>query len=344
MKRLLVLMAFVALASVGLTIWGQINRLSVPVRNYPGLEQFVEIEPGTRTDVIGARLIERGIVSDSWTWRIAIWRSRGATRLKAGEYRFDRPMTVDEVIDTLVRGDVYVRTITFPEGLTIRQMASIFAERGLGTASSFEVAAADPSLVVDVDPRAGDLEGYLFPDTYHVTRRVTARDLVREMVHRFLSIWTPALRADAAALGLTTRQAVTLASIVEKETARPDERATVAAVYHNRLKQRMGLQCDPTVIYALERAGRYNGNLTRDNLRFDSPYNTYRYAGLPPGPIAAPGRLALEAAVRPAAVPYTYFVSRNDGTHVFASTLDEHNRNVSTFQVKYFRQRRGGQR
>jgi UPF0755 protein len=344
MKRLLALLAFVLLASAGLTCWGQLTRLSVPVRNYSGPEQFVEIEPGARTGAIGARLVERGVVGDSWTWRIALWRSGNATRLRAGEYRFDSPMTVDEVIAKLVRGDVYARAVTFPEGLTIRQMARTFAARGLGTAEAFEEAAADGSPVRGLDPAARDLEGYLFPDTYQLTRHETARDLVAEMVRRFEAVWTPALQAEASALGLTTRQAVTLASIVEKETAQPDERATVAAVYHNRLKKRMGLQCDPTVIYALERAGRYDGNLTRDNLRFDSPYNTYRYAGLPPGPIAAPGRQALEAAVRPAPVPYVYFVSRNDGTHAFASSLDEHNRNVSAYQVVYFRQHRAPRR
>jgi len=148
------------------------------------------------------------------------------------------------------------------------------------------------------------------------------------------------LRERAAARGLSVRQLVTLASIVEKETGVAEERPLVAAVYSNRLKVGMGLQCDPTVIYALERAGRYDGNLRRTDLSFDSPYNTYRYAGLPPGPIAAPGRASLDAAANPPDVPYLYFVSRNDGTHAFATTLDEHNRNVQKFQVEYFRAKR----
>jgi UPF0755 protein len=142
---------------------------------------------------------------------------------------------------------------------------------------------------------------------------------------------------------LSVRELVTLASLVEKETAKPEERTIVAGVYSNRLRIGMGMQCDPTVIYALERAGLYDGNLTRANLRFDSPYNTYRYAGLPPGPIAAPGRAALAAAANPADVPYIYFVSRNDGSHVFATTLDEHNRNVHEYQVKPFRRAAGQQ-
>ena len=154
------------------------------------------------------------------------------------------------------------------------------------------------------------------------------------MVTAFRDALTADLVQQATARGLSVRELVTLASLVEKETAKPEERPIVAAVYTNRLKVGMGMQCDPTVIYALERAGRYTGNLTREDLRFDSPYNTYRYAGLPPGPIAAPGRASLEAAANPADVPYIFFVSRNDGSHVFSTTLDEHNRNVYEYQIK----------
>ena len=164
------------------------------------------------------------------------------------------------------------------------------------------------------------------------------------MAKRFLEVYDDGLRRETTARGMTTRAVVTLASLIEKETSRADERPVVSAVYHNRLRIGMGLQCDPTVIYALQQAGRWSGNLTREGLRFDSPYNTYRYAGLPPGPIAAPGRGSLEAAVRPASRRYLYFVSRNDGSHVFATTLAEHNRNVQEFQVKLLsREARGGQ-
>ena len=160
------------------------------------------------------------------------------------------------------------------------------------------------------------------------------------MVDRFQEVFDEAMRAELRGQGRAVREVVTLASLVEKETAKPEERPLVAGVYRQRLTIGMALQCDPTVIYALERAGRYDGNLTREDLAFDSPYNTYRYPGLPPGPIAAPGRGALEAAIRPADVDYLYFVSRNDGSHVFARTLDEHNRNVHKYQVQYFRQKR----
>ena len=179
---------------------------------------------------------------------------------------------------------------------------------------------------------AKDLEGYLFPDTYAMSRHATAAQLVPRMVAGFEKALTPEIRSAAEARGLNVRALVTLASIVEKETGKPEERPLVAAVYSNRLKIGMPLQCDPTVIYALQRADRYNGNLTRENLQFDSPYNTYRYPGLPPGPIANPGAASLEAAAHPAAVPYLYFVSRGDGSHAFAINLEEHNRNVDEFQ------------
>ena len=196
----------------------------------------------------------------------------------------------------------------------------------------------------DLDRSATDLEGYLFPETYAVSRHVMPQQLVRAMVERFTRVLTQDLRDAASARGLSVRQLVTLASIIEKETGAASERPLVAAVYSNRLKIGMGLQCDPTVIFALQRAGRFDGNLSREDLAFDSPYNTYRYPGLPPGPIAAPGKGSLEAAARPADADYLYFVSRNDGTHAFARTLDEHNHNVQEFQVQYFREKRLAER
>ena len=315
------------------------QRLAEPYRGYAAAEQFVEVRAGAGPAAIGRRLVDAGVVRDSWDFRVALWRAGAARRLKAGEYRFAEPMTVGEVVRTLARGDVYLRAVTFPEGLTIREMARVFAASGLGTAAAFLEAARDASLVRDLDPDATTLEGYLFPETYRLSRGAGAEELVRMMVARFRHVFSP-LESAAAERGLTVRQAVTLASIVEKETAHAEERPMVAGVYVQRLKIGMALQCDPTVIYALERAGRYDGNLTREDLAFDSPYNTYRYPGLPPGPIAAPGERSLEAAVHPADEGYLYFVSRNDGTHVFAKTLAEHNRNVAKYQVRYFREHR----
>jgi UPF0755 protein len=251
-------------------------------------------------------------------------------------------MTPIQVIDKLVRGDVYVVTITFPEGLTVAEMARVFEAAKLGSAPEFVEAARDPSPIAALDPQARDLEGYLFPETYPLPRKTPASRLIRQMTAGFERVMTADLRQAAEAKGLTVRQVVTLASIVEKEAARDEERPLVAAVYANRLRIGMPLQADPTVIFGLQRAGRYTGNLRRDDLEFDSPYNTYRYPGLPPGPIASPGRAAIEAALNPAAVDYLYFVSRNDGSHEFARTLAEHNRNVQKWQVQYFRAKRLG--
>jgi UPF0755 protein len=325
---------------VGAAVGWMYVRVNKPYRGFEGAEQFVELPPGSTSPSIGQRLVDAGIVRDLPTFRTALWISGKGRRLKAGDYRFDRAMTPFEVIDKIARGDVFVITVTFPEGLTIAEMAKIFESHGLGTASAFVAASKDASLVHDIDPAAHDLEGYLFPETYLLSRHADAAKLMRTMVGRFDHVFTPELRQAAQSRGLTVRQAVTLASIVEKETAKSEERPLVAAVYATRLRIGMPLQCDPTVIYALARAGRYDGNIHKGDLAYDSPYNTYRYPGLPPGPIASPGRGSLEAAVHPADADYLYFVSRNDGSHEFARTLDEHNRNVQKFQVQYFRDRR----
>jgi UPF0755 protein len=327
------LLVLVAAGAAAFMYW----RINQPYRGFQGAEQFVEIPQGAGSLGIGERLVSSGVIRDMATFRTALWMSRKGRVLKAGEYRFDRALTPFETIDKIARGDVFVITVTFPEGHTIAEMAKIVEAHGLGTAAAFVQAAKDASLIHDLDPAATDLEGYLFPETYALPRRTDAAKLVRIMVARFEKVLTPELRQAAADRNLTVRQAVTLASIVEKETAKADERPLVAAVYATRLRIGMPLQCDPTVIYGLVKAGRYDGNIHKGDLSFDSPYNTYRYPGLPPGPIASPGRASLEAAVHPADADFLYFVSRNDGSHEFARTLEEHNRNVQKFQVQYFR-------
>ena len=334
MKRLALALLIIVLAILG-AIAARIVIAEVrPYRGYSGNEQFVEIPAGAGPASIGRRLVEAGVIRDTLGFRYELTRSGAGRRLQAGEYRFDRPMTVREVVAKIARGDVHLLPITFREGLTILEMAQVFESKGFGPAAEFVAAASDPTPIRSLDSTAPDLEGYLFPDTYTMARQATAAQLVTRMVAGFEQALTPKLRADAAARGLSVRELVTLASLIEKETGKAEERALVAAVYVNRLRIGMALQCDPTVIYALQRAGRYNGNLTRADLQSDSPYNTYRYPGLPPGPIAAPGRASLEAAIRPADAPYIYFVSRGDGSHAFATTLPEHNQNVFEFQIK----------
>lgn len=334
---LVFLAAVVSLAFVGRSLWNDVHE---PFKGYAEDERIIEIPQGTGTADIARRLVDAGVVEDRVRFRVALQLSGRSRSLQAGEYRFDRPMTPIEVIDKLARGDVYARRITFPEGLTISDLAGIYEARGFGKKKEFLDAAANESAIADLDPAARDLEGYLFPETYAVPRSAAASALVGMMVERFRDLYSDELRMRAAERGLTTRQVVTLASLVEKETAKAEERPIVAAVYLNRLKRGMAMQADPTLVYALQKAGRYDGNIRRVDLAFDSPYNTYKYPGLPPGPIAAPGKASIDAVLAPASVPYLYFVSRNDGSHVFAETLQQHNANVYEYQIQYFRKQR----
>jgi UPF0755 protein len=331
LRKLLWLLVVVVLLAAGAG-WWQWNRLVTPYKGFEGAETFVDLPQGSSVSAIARKLADAGVVVDPWAFRIAARLSGEERRLQAGEYRFTDAAKPGDVVSRLVEGDVFVRPLTFPEGLTIREMAEIFEKSGRGTDQEFLAAAKNVQLVEAVDPGATSLEGYLFPDTYTLARQDTAETIVASMAKGFLAAYTDDLRAEAERASMTTREVITLASLIEKETSVASERPLVAAVYRNRLRIGMLLQCDPTVIYGLMLAGRWNGNLRRADLDMTSPYNTYRFAGLPPGPIASPGRASIEAALRPADVPYLYFVSRNDGTHVFSSTLAEHNRAVNQFQ------------
>ena len=341
-KLLLSLLVVVVLVAGGAaaSVFYMVNRIQQPYKGFPEPERFVEIPSGTGAAEIRRRLVEAGVVSDELSFRAALMWTGQSRALKAGEYRFDRPMSVVDVVEKLARGDVYGHPITFPEGLTIREMADIVESRGFGKADEFIKAARDGSLVNDLDPAAKDLEGYLFPETYTLPRGTPVATLVSLMVARFRDTYTTLEAKRSGQADLSTRQIVTLASLVEKETGKAEERPLVAAVYRNRLDKNMAMQADPTVVYALVKAGTYDGNIRKRDLSFDSPYNTYKYAGLPPGPIASPGRAALEAALAPADVDYLYFVSRNDGSHAFAETLAKHNANVQEYQVLYFQKQR----
>jgi len=343
MRRVLfVVLLVLAVGAVGAGVYGAgvYRAMYEPYKGFDGEEQFVEIPRGASPAEIRRRLVASGVVSGSRLFRVTLWWTGLARSLQAGEYRFSEPMAPVEVVDKIARGDVHVYPVTFPEGLTIADMADIYETRGFGPGESFVEAASDRSRIVDLDPEADDLEGYLFPETYALPRGTPAGTLVDLMVERFRATYAE-LRPQGPREGdLTMRELVTLASLVEKETARADERELVASVYHNRLRRGMLMQADPTVVYALVRAGTYDGNIRRSDLEIDSPYNTYRYPGLPPGPIAAPGRASLQAALEPAESRYLYFVSRNDGSHAFAETLAVHNRNVYEHQVLYFRRQR----
>ena len=286
---------------------------------------------------IGRKLETLGLVRHPLLF-VALVRSRGVGgQLKAGEYALEGPLSLEGMVDMLARGDVVRHDVTIPEGRTIAETAEIVGQAGVD-AEVFLAAAKDPAPIADLDPEAVDLEGYLFPDTYHVPlAEDPARALVDRMVQRFREVVKPELtRIDKK--GFTVREVVILASLVELETAAVEERPRIAGVFLNRLERRMLLQTDPTIIYALKLDGTWNGNIRKRHLEMDSLYNTYRHPGLPPGPIGSPGREAILAVLDPLETRELYFVSRNDGTHHFSETLREHNRAVDRYQR---RRRRG---
>jgi UPF0755 protein len=292
----------------------------------PGKEQFVMLRPGYSTRRIARELKSAGVIRSADAF--VLWHAfHRRPSLKAGEYLFDHDATAIQVHNRLARGDVYVHTVVIPEGFNMFDIAKAIEDAGLGPAQDFlKVATTDTALIADLAPQATSLEGYLFPNTYEFTRTQSMRDMATEMVKQFRQVATQiGLRQDA-------QKTVTLASIIEKETAVAEERPEVASVYANRLASHIPLQADPSVIYAELLRGAYGGALHHDDMQFDSAYNTYRHAGLPPGPIANPGKSSLQAAMQPAPTKLYYFVSDGNGHHHFSSTLEEHNRNVAALR------------
>lgn len=250
--------------------------------------------------------------------------------LKAGEYILSAAMTPGQILDIMVKGEVKLHKLTVPEGYNIDQIADLVTQAGFGTREAFIKAASDAELARKMGLEAETFEGYLFPDTYFFPKTATVEKIISTMVQRFWSIFTPEWKARATSFGFTVYQVVTLASIIEKETGAPFERPRISSVFHNRLRKKMRLESDPTVIYGIKN---FNGNLTRKHLKTRTPYNTYKIRGLPAGPIANPGRASLEAALYPEETAYIYFVSKKDNTHHFSTNLKEHNRAVQKYQL-----------
>jgi len=295
----------------------------------PVAEVVVTIPPGSSFRAVATRLAAAGVVDHPrWLEWLARWRGV-ADRVRAGEYDLGGSRSPTALLDLLVAGRVKQYPFTVPEGLTCAEIAARFAAAGFGTAADFHAACVDPTLLARVGLEQGDLEGYLFPETYQWHRGMTARALVERMVAAMEAVWTPERLQAAQDFGLTRHQALTLASIIEKETGDTAERVMISGVFHNRLRRGMRLQSDPTVIYGLTT---FDGNLTRAHLESDTAYNTYTRTGLPPGPIANPGLASIDAALHPAATEALYFVSRNDGSHQFSATVEEHNRAVDRYQ------------
>lgn len=315
----------------GLAAWTH-RTLNRPYAGWQGEAVEVVLEPGLDAGSMLARLGDAGVLSHPRLVRAWLSWKDGAKHLDAGEYRFNKPAGALEVVRRLEEGDVLLHPITLPEGLTLVEIAHRFAEAGYGEYEAMIAVFQDTSPILDLDPDAGDLEGYLFPDTYHFPRGESPERIVATLVRSFKEALGDTYDDDLASVGLTLREAVILASMIERETATPGERDRISRVFHNRLARGMKLECDPTVIYALEREGRQVDRLTYADLRFDSPWNTYEVWGLPAGPIANPGRLSLEAAVRPAPGDELYFVASPDGGHRFSKSHSEHLRAVAAWR------------
>jgi len=303
----------------------------------PAGQTFVLLHPGYSSRRIARELQAAGVIRSAMAF--AIWhRIHHGRSLKAGEYLFDKTATALDIHQRLVHGDIYFHTVVIPEGYNIFDIAQALQDAGLGSSEEFlKVVTSDTALIADLAPDAKTLEGYLFPSTYEFTRMQTMPEIAAAMVKQFRQVareigLTTDLQNVSLAPGADVQRTVTLASIIEKETAAPEERPLVSSVYNNRLERHVALQADPSVIYAELLQGSYSGTLHHADMRFDSAYNTYTHSGLPPGPIGNPGRTSLQAAMHPADTNYFYFVSNGNGHHRFAHNLEEHNRNVAAYR------------
>jgi UPF0755 protein len=309
----------------------------------PAGQTFVLLHPGYSTRRIATELQSAGVIRNADAF--VLWHYvHHKHSLKAGEYLFDKSATSVEVHRRLVRGDVYFHTVVIPEGYNMFDIAQAIQNAGLGSSEDFlKVATSDTALISGIAPDAKTLEGYLFPNTYEFTRMQTMEDMAAAMVKQFRQVAkeigltndakiTDVKNSDVQNQANDVQQTVTLASIIEKETAAPEERPLVASVYYNRMAKHGALQADPSVIYAELLQGTYSGALHHADMQFNSDYNTYTHSGLPPGPIGNPGKTSLEAAMHPADTAYFYFVSNGNGHHRFAKSLEEHNKNVAAYR------------
>jgi UPF0755 protein len=328
-RKILWLIFVLAFGAAGWFTWA----LLTPTE--PSAQTFVMLRPGFSTRRIASELKAKGIIQSEEAFLLWHYLRRGRS-LKAGEYRFDKSRNIVDVHTRLARGDVYFRTVVVPEGFSMFDIARAVEAAGLGSSEDFLKVAQSNALAADLDPLAASLEGYLFPDTYQFSRMMSMQEMAAAMVKQFrqvagqIGMIQPIAAAPDA--GRELHNEVIMASIIEKETAVAEERPLVASVYYNRLTKNIALDADPSIIYAELLAGTYTGALHHDDMQFHSPYNTYKYPGLPPGPIANPGKSALEAAMHPAQSNYYYFVADAAGHHRFARTIEEHNKNVAAYR------------
>jgi UPF0755 protein len=340
-KRLFIVLAVLIIAIIGFFSWIFYALHTPHSRSNP--EATVIIPRGSGTGTIVDKLGDADIISSRLP--VLIWiKLGGGKRLRAGEYKFQSPITPLQAIEKMERGEIVQYHVTIPEGYNRFDVANTLAKTGKADVATFERLTADPALIADLDPQARDLEGYLFPDTYTYTYETAPQDFIKLMTDRFKSIFNSTWRQRAAEIG-SIHDVITMASIIEKEAKNPDERPVIASVFYNRIKKNMLLETDPTFIYAAILAGEYNGNVNDPRHRKRvSPYNTYLNPGLPPGPISSPGRKSIEAALYPSITDFYYFVATGiDGSHHFSKSIDEHNRAVAEYRRQMQQQRQQSQ-
>jgi UPF0755 protein len=291
-----------------------------------------EVEKGQTAKEIALNLKKNGIIKKTWPFLAGYRVFFSAQSLKAGEYAIAIPDSPKNILQVLSQGSVYLHSITIPEGLIIQEIAGLLDSAGFAAKQDFLQDVAETSLISSLDKDALNLEGYLFPETYRFSKGTSSEEIVAAMVFQFTKVFNQEWIGRAAELGMSIRDIVTLASLIEKETSLRKEKKIISAVFHNRLRIGMKLDCDPTIIYVLKLEGRFKDRLRTRDLKYDSPFNTYLYSGLPPGPIANPGRGSLEAALYPTDEKFLYFVSKNDGSHHFSQTFREHQNAVNKYQ------------
>ncbi|MFW6123742.1 MAG: endolytic transglycosylase MltG [Acidobacteriota bacterium] len=292
-----------------------------------------EAEKGSSASRIAHQLKKANIIKKKWPFLLGYKLFYPKEKLIAGEYEFNPPLSVKEVLKKIIQGEIKLHPITVPEGLNIWETADLLSKKYSMNKEKILLYAQNTQLISSLNPEAQDLEGYLFPETYHIPKKISEEELIKNMVSQFKKTFNPQWRERTRKMGMNIREVVTLASLIEEETSVSEEKGLVSSVFHNRLQIGMKLDCDPTIIYALKKKGDYQGRLRNKDLKLDSPYNTYLYQGLPPGPISNPGKESLEAALFPSKTEYLYFVSKNNGIHKFSSTFKEHQKAVIKYQI-----------